>query len=198
MRAGQISVQQGGPDGLCGIYMLLNFLEANRVAIKAKSYWEVDENEKYSTEDKDNKERIFCELMHSAEETGNLCAETICNGFAPQRLKSIYENMLWKNKLSGECHIEEDDEISKNIFDISGKYFNKQSSIGKGIGVLLANQSHWVLIARANEHGLLIYDSSDENRSYILTRQEDARRARKKCNLDPGTLMLLSVKSRKR
>lgn len=193
MRARQLSIQQGRPDGLCGIYTLLNFLNCH-VQLNVRAYDDVDEaNGKYTTKDEENERRIFRELMHSAEETGNLCAETICNGFAPPRLKATYERLLARNNIDGECRIEERD-VPGDIFEISAHYLRGSADgMARGIGVLHADDSHWVLIARARDDRLLIFDSSEAERSYHLTRRQDGRRARNERSLSSETLLLLSL-----
>lgn len=196
MRARLISMQQGGPDGLCGIYTLLNFLNCH-VPLKTKSYQDFDEgHEEYNTKHEENGRRLFRELMHAAEDTGNLCAETICNGFAAERLKATYERLLSRNNLKGECRIERT-HTHGDIFEVSSTYFNGQSDrMAKGIGVLHADEAHWILIARANEKkGLLIFDSSEGERSYYLTKSQNVRRARNQRHLSTETLLLLSVQS---
>ena len=116
----------------------------------------------------------------------------LSHGFAPVRLKATYEQLLLRNSLAGECRVQEGS--PGDIFAISAGFLNGPADgTARGIGVLHADDAHWVLIARAGNDGLLIFDSSGDDRSYTLTRLQNGRRARDGRSLSTETLLMLSV-----
>jgi hypothetical protein len=157
---------QGDPDGLCGIYALLNFLRARAITA--------------------NDEAIFHELLISAEKLGLLTAYRLYDGFDEHVLLQIFQTTADRNRwpfrailLGAFGHGTFSDKL-KVVLDAEGEIVTSVNASG-----------HWVLTYGASKSGFLI---DDPDRTVVPKRRAISKRGHK-IPSDQGVVLLQVSKS---
>jgi len=153
--------KQGDPDGLCGIYCLINHMRD----------WGLEEEDKNGEIKKTNGQEALRYLLQAASTLGFLDSRRLVDGFEDFEIIQIFNRVAeWRRLDVRAVHLEEvgrkigsDDllETCKWVFDQ-----------GQGEVVLCENGGgHWVLAIASERSGFKVLDSdrasSDGNRKSI-------------------------------
>lgn len=138
--------QQGGPDGLCGLYSLLNFIHAHA---------EFGEDEQ-----DDNDREAFRYLLESTEQLGLLTAHHLHDGFEWHMLRVIFNHACDSIRLPYiAVPLVAVSEYAKNtdIFEIVKLV---ASHGGEVVAHLGKTDDHWILVHGVNRGRLCADDSA--------------------------------------
>ena len=136
-----MAVQQGGADGLCGLYALLNWLRTTPVY-----------------EDEDH-ERILWYLLEAARQHGWLDPHTLTCGFEDFQLKAIVDWQIENHRLPFQSAFLRDVKVSMGVTSVA-EFLRRLVAAGGVAVVSSQRRNHWLLV-RTNSDGPSIYDSAN-------------------------------------
>jgi len=165
--------QQGASDGLCGVYSLVNFLARANCCPRLQKYEDCD-GEAFTSRGEDAHRKIFRELVYAADQTGNLTAATIADGFSPHRLKETFFKFAERQNIQVQCRSLSEVVVeaqTEDIFKLASIFCGTKSAILAHMG----DRDHWVLIYSGTEKEIWVDDSSDAPLSYRITKSSNTR-----------------------
>lgn len=158
--------RQGSVDGLCGLYSLLNFLEADpffadeigrRSSRKSRSY------------------NAFWYILDCAERNGLLTATYLYDGYCDHHLLHLFSKLTDELDLPYHCRRlapalrdfkeHEGRQSDGQLTDFARWLF---SAKGKAGLICMATQDHWTLVSGLRGAKLIVADSSDGSRTQKL------------------------------
>jgi hypothetical protein len=142
------AIKQGGPDGLCGIYCLINHMRA----------WELGDD------NRTNDQEALRYLLQAAQSLGFLDPHRLVNGYEVFEILLIFNRVAeWLRRDVRAVHL---DQIGKKIG--SGKLRKVCEwvfTVGGEVIVSEKDGGHWLLAISSNMAELKVMDSDPSNAS---------------------------------